>query len=143
VPIRRPLAHNGTLSASANSMIVWQTLIFPLEVRTPTSEPDASLCKSSSTHYCRSTSAMSMHSNRPHRERVHMPQPPRSPTSRHKSSVPSLEMQVKSLQEEHNTFDESVTTILMPRWKGRLRPSVVLTMPSPNNYQSHLPVCRT
>lgn len=81
-PIRRPLARNGAPSESANSTIVRRTLIFPSEARQPTPEPGASLRKSSSTRRRRSTSAVSVHSNRPLHERVPTPPPPKSPGRR-------------------------------------------------------------
>ena len=85
-PTRRPLARNGAPSESANSTIVRRTLIFPSEARQPTPEPGASLRKSSSTRRRRSTSGMSMNSNRPLHERVplllHPPNRPPAGASR-------------------------------------------------------------
>jgi serine/arginine repetitive matrix protein 2 len=88
-PIRRPLARNGTPSESANSTIVRRTLIFPSEARQPTPEPGANLRKSSSTRRRRSTSAVSVNSNRPLHERVPTPPPPKSPTARRFSAEQS------------------------------------------------------
>ena len=91
-PIRRPLARNGTPSESANSTIVRRTLIFPSEARQPTPEPGVSLRKSSSTRRRRSTSAASMHSNRPLQDRVPTPPPPKSPSGRRFSAEQSPPM---------------------------------------------------
>lgn len=91
-PIRRPLARNGAPSEAVNSTIVRRTLIFPSEARQPTPEPGASLRKSSSTRRRRSTSAVSMHSNRPLHERVPTPPPPKSPTGRRFSAEQSPPM---------------------------------------------------
>jgi len=91
-PVRRPLARNGIPSESANSTIVRRTLIFPSEARQQTPEPGASLRKSSSTRRRRSTSAVSMHSNRPLHDRVPTPPPPKSPTGRRFSAEQSPPM---------------------------------------------------